>query len=126
MRRIAAAAILTLMIIGIGLSGRILTEKSINYVQTSMHSIDISLSNGDTHKATQECRAFLEHWDKQHGLLCMFLQHEHLDPIENILAVLPFYIEQDEIILARAECRTLISITEHIRKTEQITLENIL
>ena len=35
-------------------------------------------------------------------------------------------IEQGEITLAQSECRLVRSVTEHILKTERVTLENIL
>ena len=44
-------------------------------------------------------------WEKIHDKLCVFLPHEHLEPLENIFAVLPYYIEQEEVSLARAECQ---------------------
>ena len=65
-------------------------------------------------------------WETIHGQLCLFLQHEHLDPLESVFAVLPYYIEQGEIALAQSECRLVRSVTEHILKTERVTLENIL
>ena len=126
MRRITAAVILTVLILAVSFTGRIMTNNSISYIQSAMHDIDRHLSEGNTDAARQVCDAFLVEWEKHHDRLCMFLQHEHLDPLENILAVLPYYIEQGEIVLAQAECRTVQSITEHITRTEQITLENIL
>ncbi len=126
MKRIIAAIILTLMIFAIGFTGKMLTNQSINYIQSSIGKIDNALSEGDMLRASRECNDFLKQWEKHHGFLCMYLQHEHLDPLENIFSVLPYYIEQEEIIPAQAECRRIISITEHVRKNEQITLENIL
>ncbi|MGN0478480.1 MAG: DUF4363 family protein [Hominenteromicrobium sp.] len=49
-----------------------------------------------------------------------------MDPLENVFAVLPYYIEQGEISLARAECLLAQNVTEHILKTERVTLENLL
>ena len=126
MRRIIAAIILTFMIVAVGLTGRYLTNQSIYYIQMSMKKIDTALSDGNEKEALQVCNNFLQQWEKHHGRLCMFLQHEHLDPIENIISVLPFYIEKGDSIPAQAECRTVISITEHILKTERVSLENIL
>ena len=126
MRRILAAIILTVAALTVSLTGRLLTDDSITYIQQSMSEIDSLLSENKTHEALQTCGSFLQEWENHHGRLCMFLQHEHLDPLENIFAVLPFYIEQGETVLARAECRTAISLTEHIDKTERISFENIL
>lgn len=55
-------------------------------------------------------------WEKIHDKLCVFLPHEHLEPLENIFAVLPYYIEQEEVSLARAECQMVKNTAEHIQK----------
>ena len=44
---------------------------------------------------------------------------------ENIFAVLPYYIEQEEVSLARAECQMVKNTAEHIQKTERIAFENV-
>ncbi len=126
MRRIIAAVILSVMILAVSLTGRIMTNKSISHIQSAMNDIDRHLSERNMDAALRDCDSFLIEWEKHHSRLCMFLQHEHLDPLENIFAVLPYYIEQGEVVLAQAECRTVQSITEHIIRTEQITIENIL
>lgn len=64
-------------------------------------------------------------WEKIHDKLCVFLPHEHLEPLENIFAVLPYYIEQEEVSLARAECQMVKNTAEHIQKTERIAFENV-
>ena len=64
-------------------------------------------------------------WEKIHDNLCVFLPHEHLEPLENIFAVLPYYIEQEEVSLARAECQMVKNTAEHIQKTERIAFENV-
>ena len=61
-------------------------------------------------------------WEKIHDKLCVFLPHEHLEPLENIFAVLPYYIEQEEVSLARAECQMVKNTAEH-SKTERIAFE---
>ena len=40
-------------------------------------------------------------------------------------AVLPYYIEQEEVSLARAECQMVKNTAEHIQKTERIAFENV-
>ena len=103
-----------------------MTNKSVDYIQRTVFEIDSLLSESKTEAALKKCTDLLEQWESRHVGMCMFLQHEHLDPIENILATLPFYIEQNEILLARAECRSIYSLTEHVIRTEEITFENIL
>ena len=87
---------------------------------------DELLAEGDTEQALKISEEFQAEWETIHGQLCLFLQHEHLDPLESVFAVLPYYIEQGEITLAQSECRLVRSVTEHILKTERVTLENIL
>ena len=76
-------------------------------------------------KALEESRKLQADWEKIHDKLCVFLPHEHLEPLENIFAVLPYYIEQEEVSLARAECQMVKNTAEHIQKTERIAFENV-
>ena len=78
-----------------------------------------------TEKALEESRKLQADWEKIHDKLCVFLPHEHLEPLENIFAVLPYYIEQEEVSLARAECQMVKNTAEHIQKTERIAFENV-
>lgn len=126
MKRVIAAISLTVLILLLCLYGKHVTQEGLYLVQDTMEQIEIDLANGETESALQRSETFLSEWDAHHGRMCLFLQHEHLDPLESVFAVLPYYIEQNEITLARAECRMVRTMTEHILKTEQITLENIL
>lgn len=84
-----------------------------------------ALSDGEAEKALVESRKLQADWEKIHDKLCVFLPHEHLEPLENIFAVLPYYIEQEEVSLARAECQMVKNTAEHIQKTERIAFENV-
>lgn len=126
MKRIITAAFLAAIVLGICLFGRSVTEKQTGRIAAVMEEIGELLAEGDTEQALKISEEFQAEWETIHGQLCLFLQHEHLDPLESVFAVLPYYIEQGEITLAQSECRLVRSVTEHILKTERVTLENIL
>ena len=126
MKRIIAAAVLTCSIIVLAFIGRRIATDNIQKIQTAMEQVDTSLAAGNTAQALRVSEQFLENWDKHHGRLCLFLQHDHLDPLESTFSLLPYYIQEGEIMLARAECKNVRTVTDHILKTEMVTLENIL
>lgn len=126
MKRVAAAAVLLVLALGVSLYGRFLTEHSTDEIIGTMQHIDVLLEENDTAAALELSEKFQKRWEKLHRRLCLFLQHEELDPLENTFAVLPYYIRADSIDRARAECRLVISVTEHIELTERINFENIL
>lgn len=126
MKRIITAAVLTVSIIVLAFTGRWIAQDSIRQIQSAMEQIDTALAADDTEQALKTSEEFLQEWDRHHGRMCLFLQHDHLDPLENVFALLPFYIQSGEILLARAECKGVRTITDHILKTEQVTIENIL
>lgn len=126
MKRILAAAALTITIFALSFYGKHATESSIRMIQDTVMQIDTALADGNSEHALTLSRAFLLEWEKHHDKMCLFLQHEHLDPLENIFALLPYYIEQGDIVLARAECLSVRTAAEHLLKTERLTLENIL
>ena len=126
MKRIAAAAVLAAVVLGICVFGRVMTERQTERIAGVMAEIDTLLADGEKERALEISEDFLAEWESIHGQLCLFLQYAHLDPLESVFAILPYYIEQDEISLARSECRLVQTVTEHILKTERVTLENIL
>lgn len=126
MKRVIAAAFLVVLAIAICLFGRFTTAKHTEEIQTAMAQIDAKLTAGDFAGALEDSRSIQQEWEHIHGQLCLFLQHEHLEPLENVFAVLPYYIEQKEVSLARSECLLVQNVTEHICKTERLTPENLL
>lgn len=126
MKRVITAVIFAVFAVAVCWLGRALTEKHVEEISDTMAQIDSLLEEGDTEQALELSRSFLNEWESIHGQLCLFLQHEHLDPLESVFAVLPYYIEQGEISLARSECRLVQTTTDHILKTERVTIENIL
>lgn len=126
MKRILAAAALAIVACAVCIFGRCVTEKHTERIAGVMEQIDEKLAQGDTDGALDLSRAIQKDWEDMHGQLCLFLQHEHLEPLENVFVVLPYYIEHNEISLARAECLMVQNVTEHILKTERLTPENLL
>ncbi len=126
MKRVATAALLAALVLALCIGCRIVMERQIGRITDTMDQIDASLAAGDTVEALEISREFLRKWDAMHDQLCYFIQHEHLDPLENVFAVLPYYIEQGEISLARAQCRIVQTAAGHIMKTERVTPSNIL
>ena len=126
MKRVFAAIVLTLLILLLCVCGRMVTHSSIQTMQETMAEIESELTQGNTEIALLKSKSFLTEWESTHGNLCLFLQHAQLDSLEKIFAVLPYYIEQEKILEACAECKIAQAIAEHILKTEQISLENIL
>ena len=125
MKRIFAAGILTVSMLTLAFVGQWVAKDNIRKIQTVMEQVDIGLAAGDRETALKVSEDFIKDWDRLHGRLCLFLQHDHLDPLEKVFALLPFYITEGEITLARAECKNVCTMTEHILKTEMVTLENI-
>ena len=102
MKRMAFSIVLAVFAVAVCIFGYCNTARSANTLIVSAENIDRLLSE-----------------------LCVFLPHEHLEPLENIFAVLPYYIEQEEVSLARAECQMVKNTAEHIQKTERIAFENV-
>ena len=126
MKRVVTAALLAVFVLVICTACRMVTEKQVERITDTMVQLDEALLLGKTDEALEISQAFLKDWEGIHDQLCLFLQHEHLDPLENIFSVLPYYIAQGEITLARAQCRTVETTANHILKTEHVTLHNIL
>ena len=125
MKRMAFSIILAVFAVAVCIFGYCNTARSANTLIVSAENIDRLLSDGEAEKALEESRKLQADWEKIHDKLCVFLPHEHLEPLENIFAVLPYYIEQEEVSLARAECQMVKNTAEHIQKTERIAFENV-
>ena len=125
MKRVIFSIALVIFAAAVCIFGYYNISRSAKTLILSAERIDSFIIQNQTEEALNESRALKDEWEKMHSKLCVFLPHEHLEPLENILAVLPYYIEQKEYSLARAECRVVKSTAEHIQKTERIALENI-
>ena len=125
MKRMTFSIVLAVFAVAVCIFGYCNTARSANTLIVSAENIDRLLSDGEAEKALEESRKLQADWEKIHDKLCVFLPHEHLEPLENIFAVLPYYIEQEEVALARAECQMVKNTAEHIQKTERIAFENV-
>ena len=72
MKRIIAAALLTIFILALSFYGKWATQDSILLIQRTMEQIDIELANGDTEHALQQSEDFMNEWDKHHSRMCLF------------------------------------------------------
>lgn len=126
MKRVIASIVLLLLAVGVSVTGHLVTARDTGEIIESMKHIEQLAAAGDMEGAAEQSEAFVARWEVLHSRLCLFLQHEDLDPLESIFAVLPHYARAGEQTLVRAECRMVITIAEHIEKTEQPQLENIL
>lgn len=126
MKRIVTSIILLALSVSVCIIGQRLTYHYTAQISDTMEQIDTALSKGESAKALILSEELVAGWEGMHQNLCLFLQHEHLDPLENIFAVLPLYIEQGNYDLARTECKIVKDVSEHIQKTERIAIANIL
>lgn len=126
MKRVITALLLAVFAVCVCLVGSAVTDYRTQAIVEAMNEIEEHIQNGDSEGALQLSQNLQKDWEGMHGQLCLFLQHEHLDPLESIFAVLPYYLEQGDLSTAQKECELARTVTEHIIKTERISLENIL
>ena len=88
----AFSIVLAVFAVAVCIFGYCNTARSANTLIVSAENIDRLLSDGEAEKALEESRKLQADWEKIHDKLCVFLPHEHLEPLENIFAVLPYYI----------------------------------
>ena len=126
MKRSIIAAMLALFVVGISVFGQFRVRCCGEEIINSMETIERHLEAGDRAAALNATQRFLLRWEKMHGEICLYLQHDHLDPLENVFSVLPFYVENDLTDTAIAECRLAAAHTQHILRSERISYENLL
>lgn len=126
MKRVVTAAVLAAFAVALCLFAQAMTFRETDRIIGTMSRIDGAIAAGDMAEALQISESFRDEWDAIHDRLCTILQHDHLDTMENTFPVLSRYIEAGEDVLASAECRRVITMAEHIERTERITPENIL
>ena len=97
MKRMAFSIILAVFAVAVCIFGYCNTARSANTLIVSAENIDRLLSDGEAEKALEESQKLQADWEKMHDKLCVFLPHEHLEPLENILPCYP-------IILSRRRC----------------------
>lgn len=97
MKRMAFSIVLAVFAVAVCIFGYCNTARSANTLIVSAENIDRLLSDGEAEKALEESRKLQADWEKIHDKLCVFLPHEHLEPLENNLPCCP-------IILSRRRC----------------------
>lgn len=97
MKRMAFSIVLAVFAVAVCIFGYCNTARSANTLIVSAENIDRLLSDGEAEKALEESRKLQADWEKIHDKLCVFLPHEHLEPLETFLPCCP-------IILSRRRC----------------------
>ncbi len=125
MKRVMIAAFLSVLSLSLCVFSSAMTVQETDRIILSMREIDSAIEAGNDETALQTSERFQVEWNGIHDRLCTVLQHDHLDALESAFPVLSHYIRKGEHMLASAECKRVITMTEHIERTERVTLENI-
>lgn len=126
MKRLWAACLLTLGLLLSCWWGNQTAQQGASQMERALSSIEQAIETGDLSAATIQSEALTHQWATWHRVLCLFLSHTTLEQIDQNLAALPRYLQQEEAGLARATCAQLRDQSENLRDSESILLENIL
>lgn len=126
MKRLWAAWILTFVLLGACWWGMQTAHLGASEMEEALTSIEQSIEAGDITQACEQSQALNKQWDSLHRVLCLFLSHTTLEQIDQNLAALPQYLQQEESGLALAACARLLDQTDNLRDSEALLLENIL
>ena len=124
MKRLWAACLLTLGLLLSCWWGNQTAQQGAS--QMELYVYLLAIETGDLSAATIQSEALTHQWATWHRVLCLFLSHTTLEQIDQNLAALPRYLQQEEAGLARATCARLRDQSENLRDSESILLENIL
>ena len=126
MKRLWAAVILLLVILGACIGSAVVVDK---FAETTVSHLEQSVSAAekkDFKQAAKFCTAASEHWHSKAGLLGALLRHSEADDVEKGLAQLIAYAQTEDHDEFLALCAEVIHDVRHVRDMELPLLRNIL
>lgn len=122
--KVAVAILLVIPLFLIGL--QIYLHRTTDHMSHMVAQATELTDAGEKEKAAQQVTAFQHKWIRDRGILAMFIKHSELDVVNLSAARLPGYLHSDDIGEFDAETAALRTQLEHLWKSEQFNLENIL
>lgn len=124
MNRIAAAVILLVLSVGVGITGTFMIKNATEEIITAME-YDVQLTMQTAQTSEQRAEGLQKLWKSKENILVTLLPHSELDEIEMKIKSLSDFQNQgliEEYIKALDDC---INRLEHINESEMANLKNI-
>ncbi len=125
MRRLIAAAVLALLLVGIIIGGRALTEKSTKTFSEKISVCEDEYKNGNKKSAALKAAEIKADWDKAHHYLVAVIDRNTVDNITISVGKIESYAKQEEDSLFLCECETLKTVLHHILEDELLSISTV-
>lgn len=125
MRRLIAAAVLLLLLAGIIIGGRVLTEKSTKAFGEKISLCEAEYKNGNKKTAALKAAEIKVDWDKAHHYLVAVITRDAVDEITLSISKIESYAAWEEDSLFFCECQALKTILHHILEDEHLSISTI-
>lgn len=102
--------------------------KSVNSIadQSQFFLSEIENSKDNFEKSKEIYENFKNYWNEKSKILGMLVHHEHLEEIEQDMSELESSLEQKEWSEVDKSCKCAESKFENLKKTYEVSLENII
>ena len=102
--------------------------KSVNLISDKSQFFlnEIEDCKEDFSRSKEIYERFKDYWDKNSKILGMLVHHEHLEEIEQDISELESGIEEKEWLEVSKSCKCAKSKFENLKKTYEVSLENII
>ena len=120
-----ACAVLAALFLLCG-GGLLATERSTKDLEGQLNEVQRLADEDKIEEAIEMSRQIEENWHSAHEFLSTFIEHSRLEQIDQSMAVLTVWLEQDNVQEFMTECRRALSQLIHLKDTEIPTWGNIL
>lgn len=125
MKRLIAAAVVAVLIIGLMIFGFVFDTGMISQVEDKISTAAELNSRDDQEGARLALEQARNIWNDKSRILLIFLSHKTPDQVEESLNIAKTYIERGESVMFEAECKRLGTLLDHLYKLEYPTFTNI-
>lgn len=126
MSRIWAACGILLVLILVCVGGLISTERTTEELKGQLEELQTLAEEEKMEEAIAKSRQIEENWHTAHEFLSTYIEHSRLEQIDQSVAVLTVWLEQEDTAEFKSECRRALSQLTHLKDTEFPSFGNLL
>lgn len=126
MKRIIIAVTAIVLSIATAFAGFFWVKHTCDKLEAKLIKIAESAQNGKKEKVKEEVENLDELWEKVHGVIESFVNHNEIDRLEETIKTLPTYAKQGDMERVMQQTDLAINELRHIVRDETPLISNIL
>ena len=125
MKRLWISVVLLVALLGVCWAGNAAASSASATISRQINQIKSQVSQGNTYTALASSLELQEQWRAEHRRLCLFMSHDKLASVDELLSQIPALIDNEQIGLALSRCDQLNAQITQLEESEALLVENL-